>query len=273
MLFALIIFSFPSSGSDSYIPWKDFQISIEKLVSDGNIEDAVKSIKQRIKSTPSERNKKQTWELLSEVLNIFQLEETQKKFYHADSLKIESPEKSLEILKELRKLEPFSEKILLELAWTYIYTNSCDSAKEPIDIALERNPQSYKAKLLKLSMDKCTGVLDKTVLENFFQEVTLEPIDEIPVKLLLLNFDAVAGVTSSKDRRFIDSLKTKYSDYPPLIYLLTLGEGLKSKETREWKEKYLSICQNHKAKVVRKYENFPLICADLPLVLSGKKTS
>lgn len=250
--------------------WSEMKKWVEERLVEGEVEPAVEQLKKYIGSqkesaSPAGRD------LLNQVVNTFLMDETHKKFYQAQTLKFSEPDRAIEILAEVRRKEPFNEKAILEVAWILIHAGKCDQAGDNLNQALKNNPYSKRGRILKINALSCLKDWQGIKIESkeIRSALGANEFDSTAVQLLATKEEELAEGLIKKINRFYE----KNQDFPLAIYWQVVALRRKAGSFKDLAQKYLSICQTQKAKVLSKYENYPLLCSEEAKVISYIKES
>ncbi len=250
--------------AENHSNWPVVKKDSEQLLLKNSPEKAIKLVNNFLDKKPSEKERLQAKGFLSYIVSMFLTEEAHQLYFLGRSLRFKGAEGALGKLQEANKLEATNEKILLELAREYIKKESCGSAEKTTSQVIEQNRFSKPGWLLHMQALACLKKWEKLTLAK---GKSLETIKLSKMELLIFDILKFKSDYSSKEiQKLITNARKEDPVFPPALFWQIEVNKLLNLPYRKLTVKYLSICQNDKAKVVKKYENYPKVCAKLSKV-------
>lgn len=257
VIMAILIFSLSAQSGDPR-SWLEIKKEAENQLINEDRAEAIILIKKFLQQKNGKVQNQQAIEFLKNITQLFFTENTHKTYFLGKSLFVSEPERAKEKFLLAKTKEPLNEKISLDLARLFMSQGDCKSAGKEALFSYEQNPYSEAASLILLQANHCLGnweTFDEQ-LKKIIKDGRISKEDSLILEILKLKNDYTREEAASK----IEKLYTKDSEFPLAIYWKQKSSQMPSKSKKQLVEKYLSVCQNEKAKVLERYENYPGLC-------------
>ena len=262
---AALFMSLPATyAEDSRLTWPEIREQAEQHILNKERSEALDLVHDFLKENQSETRKAEAEEFISYVSNLFLTEKAHKTYFLGRSLVFSEPERAKEKLLDALKIEPTNEKIILELTRVFLRADDCKNANQYSLKAHTQNPVGQAAQFLYIQSLYCLQDWKRfTVLyEKLIENSEISPLNRLSLTIMNFQSDFLKEGADEKISQLL-VIDPKF----PLAHYWQLQ--LLKKDTEEFKkpaQKYLSICKMYKAKVVKRYENYPRMCNFVPEV-------
>ncbi|MCB0355568.1 MAG: hypothetical protein KDD40_01085 [Bdellovibrionales bacterium] len=241
------------------ISWSETKKSAEQELLNKNRAQAIKIIQDYIASTSTKAHVVEAEEFLSYISQLFLTEEAHKNYYLSRSLLVTDPERAKEKLLFTLGLEPYNERVAVELSRLYLQQEDCKSANELSQKFYTQNPKGKDVSIILLQSLYCLKDWNNfnKIYANMLKLSTLDKLSKIVIEILNLKQNPQEPNLEAK----LTQLQALDANFPLTYYWQTKHLLKVAKDPKQTAQRYLSVCQNLKATVVKRYENYPTICS------------